>query len=642
MFANRIDTGIEKHSGFIGIDIDDVEDPAVMKSMLCCDEYVVAAFTSISGRGLCVVFNIHPPKHREAFQGISEYLYQRYQVICDPTSINVSRPRFVSYDPDIYTTANYKKFVQYPKEKPPKKIEKVIYASNDFEHILNEIHSKRINLCENYHDWLRIGFAIGHKFGESGRQYFHCVSQYSSKYNPTSTDKQYTACLKHYSSTEATIATFYYYVKNAGIQIYSERTKAIAYTAAHGKKGGLSEEQVCSNLEKFEDITGAEDLVHQVYTGNIEINEDSIISELEMFLRQGYSLRRNEITRFIENKNKQIEQKDFNTIFIAAKKVMEKISYELVDRLINSDFVPNYNPFLDFINENKEINTTGNIEKIFRSINSKDPEYVLHFGRKWLVGMIASIHGQHSPLMLVLTGEKQNTGKTEWFRRLLPSELGKYYAESKLDEGKDGEILMTQKLLVVDDEMGGKSKKESKRLKELTSKQVFTLREPYGRNNVDLVRIATLGGTSNDNELLNDPTGNRRIVPVETYRIDHELYNSVNKVELFMEAYWLWKSDFKWKLGSDDISYLNVDKISFEVSNFEKELIQKYFTPSEEFEQMTSSEILIYLESKTRQRITVEKIGKELKALGFVQKKLDSGTRRVYCLKKNIEEALPF
>ena len=92
----------------------------------------------------------------------------------------------------------------------------------------------------------------------------------------------------------------------------------------------------------------------------------------------------------------------------------------------------------------------------------------------------------------------------------------------------------------------------------------------------------------------------------------------------------------------NDISYLNVDKISFEVSNFEKELIQKYFTPSEEFEQMTSSEILIYLESKTRQRITVEKIGKELKALGFVQKKLDSGTRRVYCLKKNIEEALPF
>ena len=57
---------------------------------------------------------------------------------------------------------------------------------------------------------------------------------------------------------------------------------------------------------------------------------------------------------------------------------------------------------------------------------------------------------------------------------MLPKELRSYYAESKLDAGKDDEILMTQKLLIMDDEMGGKSKKEVKRLKELTSKQTYS------------------------------------------------------------------------------------------------------------------------------------------------------------------------
>ncbi len=102
--------------------------------------------------------------------------------------------------------------------------------------------------------------------------------------------------------------------------------------------------------------------------------------------------------------------------------------------------------------------------------------------------------------MLVLCGPRQGTGKTEFFRRILPPELIRYYAESKLDAGKDDEILMTQKLLIMDDEMGGKNKKEDKRLKELISKQTFSLREPYGRHNVELNRISVLCGTTNDEE----------------------------------------------------------------------------------------------------------------------------------------------
>ena len=149
---------------------------------------------------------------------------------------------------------------------------------------------------------------------------------------------------------------------------------------------------------------------------------------------------------------------------------------------MGSDFVESYNPVKDFFLKNSHITESGIIEEYTACINSDvgiGTSYKYTFFKKWLVGLVASIHGEHSSLLMALTGS-QNCGKTQFFRRLLPDELKPFYAESKLDNGKDDEILMTQKILIMDDELGGKSKMEAKKLKELTSKQYFTLREPYG------------------------------------------------------------------------------------------------------------------------------------------------------------------
>jgi predicted P-loop ATPase len=681
-FSERTDEAIIKHSGYISIDIDDVKDTDDFKRKLEGDPYIAAMFVSISGRGLCLLFRINPDKHREAFQGIGEYLFTQYNIICDPTSINVSRARFVSYDPYLYSNSKAIKFTQYPKNKPPKKIEKVIFDKGDFGNVLNQIIEKRLNLTEDYHDWIRIGFAISHKFGEQGREYFHILSQYSSKYDSRVCDKQYDVILKRRGHVrEATIATFYYYIKNAGIQIYSDRTRTIAYSAAQGKKSGLKVQQIAENLNKFEGITDAEDIINQVIENDIELNEDSLIVQLELWLRQNYNLQRNEITRYIESNGNMVIQSDFNSIFIKAKKMFDKVTYEMIDRLINSDFVPSYNPFLQFfadiaLNAQKhpKIDLKNGVHlqplvvvelikehfplitQLFNTIHTKDSNYCLYFGAKWLVGTISAIHGRHSPLMFVLSGAEQNTGKTEWFRRLLPKELHEenrtypdYYAESKLDAGKDDEILMTQKLLIMDDEMGGKSKKEDKRLKELTSKQTFSLREPYGRNNVDLQRISVLCGTTNENEILSDPTGNRRIIPIYVHSIDQETYNKIDKTALWTEVYELYQCGLRWRLDRVDIEYLGQDKAFFEVSVSESELLSKYFEPGGDV-QMTATDVKVYIENKTNQRLSLDRIGKELKRLKFEQKHIklsNGGTKRVYLVKELIivpninKEAVP-
>jgi len=266
------------------------------------------------------------------------------------------------------------------------------------------------------------------------------------------------------------------------------------------------------------------------------------------------------------------------------------------------------------------------------------------FIRKWLISIIAAYNGVPVRLVLSLVGG-QNTGKTEWFRRLLPNGLRKYYAESKLDAGKDDDMLMCQKLIVMDDEMGGKSKQDEKRFKELTSKSVFSLRAPYGRNNEDFKRLAVLCGTSNDPEIINDPTGNTRILPVDVLSIDHELYNSIDKDELFMEAYRAYESGEDWQLNKDELVDLNKVGEDFESIAYERELILQFFThptPGTEPEWMTATQIKDYLETQTKQKInSMRKLGIELiKIFGKSQSRsIDSNILKRYATKKIITQS---
>lgn len=221
----------------------------------------------------------------------------------------------------------------------------------------------------------------------------------------------------------------------------------------------------------------------------------------------------------------------------------------------------------------------------------------------------------------MLTG-KQGTQKTNFFRNLLPKELSSYYAESKLDAGKDDEILMTQKLLIVDDEFGGKSKQEAKKLKDLSSKQYFSIRRPYGRFPEDIQRIAVLGGTSNDDEVLNDPTGNRRIIPLKVDNIDFDKYAKVDKKKLFIELYNEWSENKEgWMLTPNEVEWLNKSTLKHEQETEEYQLIQKHYELDNSYSFIiTSTDVKVSLEEKTRQKLSLYKIGQNMKKAGYTKK----------------------
>lgn len=651
VFSKRADTGLLEHSGFIALDYDSLEDPENIKIILSQDKYTYACFLSTSGTGLCALYRIQPQKHREAFLGLAEYMLENYGLIVDPQSVSVSKPFCVTFDPNIYISDKITPvFTRYPKEKKVEKITNFAFAQDDFDKILKELIVRRINICEAYDQWLKIGFAFVDKFGENGRQYYHMVSQMSEKYNEKRTDKQYDYCLKGKNLKVATISTFYYYCKEQGIQITSERTSKIRKATLNSKAAGLNKEQIIKNLEKFEGITGADELISQIFDGVAQMGDgESLVEQLELFVSANYTLERNIIKRFIEREGVQLEQRDLNSMYISALKTLPTLHYQLFERLIMSDFIKNYNPLHRFLEalpvvEVKNIEgefISPNIDKLASSIINDIQPYTQYFFRKWLVSSISAAYGEHSPLMFVLSGETQGKGKTEFFRRLLPNKIRDYYAESKLDAGKDDEILMTQKWFIMDDEMSGKSKRESQRLKELTSKQWFSLREPYGRINVDLMRLAILCATSNSKQLLHDDTGNRRIIPVPVDDINKEIYNSVDKELLFAEAYQLWRQGFEWRVLGEDIEYLRLYESDFEAIVGERELMLKYFSKERPNEVMSTTEIKVDLERLTNQRLSLDMLGKQISKLKYTKKsvKVDGESSKKWCVRKINREA---
>lgn len=630
-------TGLSAHSGFISMDLDNLgQELEGIRQLLSHDPYVYACFTSVSGTGLCALFKIDPDKHKEAFDGIADYLIKQYQIIIDPSGKDVSRPRYVSFDPEMYHNAGSVTFKKYLPKPKPKKIQATIFVQDEFDNVIRQMVEQGISCVEDYRDWRDIGFGLADQFGEAGRPYFHSLSSCSQKYEPSMCDRQYTHCLRGNGKAGAkiTIATIYWHAKQAGIQINSERTRKIISATASMKHAGMDAKVIAMNLAEREGITDADEIIKQAFAGNVK-DDTSIVDAVRIYLRNNHKLRRNVITRKLENSGKILDELDLNTMYLNALIIYPKLTFELFCKVLFSDNTEQYNPIHDFFTQNEDRSPEGVIDAFFDCFETEND--IHYFGKKWLVSLIASAYGQHSPLMLILAGDRQGTGKTEAFRRLLPDQLKNYYAEISTGmKDTDFNIMLTQKWIVMDDECGGKSKKDALHLKSMLSKQEFTLREPYGKMNIDIKRLAVLGGTTNDLEVLNDTTGNRRLLPIEVNWINFDAYNAVDKTDLIMEAYHLYKSGFDWEVSGPDIKRLADKTDKFQEVSLENEMIQRFFEPAEDT-YMTTSDIKNRLETLTVQRFSLKRIGMELKRLNFIRVK-KSGVY-VYMLREKFQAA---
>lgn len=652
VFKERDQDRLIEHSGFLCVDIDAFSD----RTALLQDPYTYALFNSTSGNGIAIIVKINSDKHKESYRWLEHYYFSTFGISVDPAPKNVASLRYVSYDPDIYI--NTRSLQARTKSDKPRKIQSlpIIIPQDMVGDMVRQVVHSRIDLAPDYESYLRLGFALASGFGESGRDYFHAICSVSEKYHSQQADKQYSRCLDGAGKSGVSVGTFYWLLSQAGIKMPKVHTEAIQVVAMAKKSNRTIEGAVMQLVEtKGMEPEQARQIAEQVFERNdidlakVAKDPDQLIQSFVEWIRMNHPARKNKITGMIEDSGKEIKKEQINTIYLRARMYFntKEITRDLTEAILFSDMIEEYDPLIEYIDQNRHRNSTGNIDALIRSIKT-DTHNADMFIRKWLVGMVAAALDKEAVRTVLAFVGVQRTGKTEFFRRLLPKKLQKYYAESKLDSGKDDEILMCQKLIVMDDEMGGKSKQDERRFKELTSKKVFSLRAPYGRYNEDFMRQAILCGTANDRNVINDSTGNTRILPVNILSIDHEAYNSIDKDELFMELVRVYEGGYDWQLSKSENDELGEVSGEFEAIPYERELISQFFRSGHAgggyVEWLTSTEIKDYIERSSVQRISNKlKFGQELRNVLGESKIISKGgvNGRYYCVIRTVEPKKP-
>ena len=647
LFSGRKDADLTEHSGLLVIDIDDKDQNlsiSEIRERLKEIPEVFAIHSSLGGLGLAVYFRISKAKHFESFEAITKMLVNDYGVVPDMSCGNIGRLRFVSYDPECHLNygASVWSYLE-PKEKRVSTGEQehshIIFSDNDITYILSQIKERQLNIAPDYYSWLRIGFGLADKLGDGGREAFLLISSYYSGKQKTNPNKQYDRCLKA-GKSGVSIKSFFYYAKLAGCNLTSERTKKITtigklrrkQEASGGSGAPISgRKDAVQYLLEFEGISGSDvdSVLEQVWAAPLKemVSEEGVLYEIEMFLKSNYKFRLNEITSIVEVDSEPMNDYIFNSIYLKCSRIIEKSTKDKIFDLIHSDFTPKYNPITEWFEKNKHIRTTGNVKRLAECIQSdlklKDADFVSYYLEKWLLSLIASAHGTFSIICLVLTGQVQGTGKTNFFRELFPEPLRWLFATNKLD-GKEADIgqLMCSKWLILDDEFGGKSKQDEKRFKELIGKDVFSIRKPYGRYFEDMKRLAVLCGTTNEEQIINDLTGNRRIIPIQVNYVDEAKFAEIDKTELFIELYWKFRESPKsFFLLKADIERLNEVCYGANQVAPEMELPLKFFEKSSSYAPgatfVSASEIRSVIEQRTGIRLSQQKLSISLKNLGF-------------------------
>lgn len=142
----------------------------------------------------------------------------RVGVNLDESCKDYTRLRFFSYDPSAYFNPDAKVF-RIPRKAKVKRSEiSAENRGNDYEKVLaviSVIESNGIDITSSYDDWYKIAGSLYNAFGENGRDLFHRVSKFHSKYNVKKTDSKFDGCMK---MGRLTLSSFFHIATSHGIR----------------------------------------------------------------------------------------------------------------------------------------------------------------------------------------------------------------------------------------------------------------------------------------------------------------------------------------------------------------------------------------------------------------------------------------
>jgi hypothetical protein len=210
--------------------------------------------------------------------------------------------------------------------------------------------------------------------------------------------------------------------------------------------------------------------------------------------------------------------------------------------------------------------------------------------RKWMIQAVAaafSPDGIAAQGILTFVGP-QNIGKTTWFQKLAPAALDSILTGHTLDmKSKDSIFIALSYWIVELGELDATfSKSEVSALKSFVTQPMDMLRRPYAATESHFSRRTVFGGTVNEVQYLNDPTGNRRFWSIEVDGFD--LNHGIDMQQVWAEVKTLWVGGEQWALNMQEMGELNEHNEEFTVSDPIEERLSAGFTWSE-FAPLTGS-----------------------------------------------------
>lgn len=337
-----------------------------------------------------------------------------------------------------------------------------------------------------------------------------------------------------------------------------------------------------------------------------------------------------------------------NSLWCAMQHHGMAVNLNELHTLLGSDFVKEYHPLKEYLDGlppwDGETDYIGRLAAMVhvkesphsplqqdksreRNDLSETPVRFADILKRWMVSMIAAALNETvvNQVILTLIG-RQGSYKTSFMQHILPPVLSEYYTTKSNSSRmtKDDLFTMTENLVINLEEIDTMPPSELNQLKAMVTQRYVDERRAYGRNKVHLPHVASFVATGNNLQFLTDDTGNRRWLPFEVEDIDSPWEADIPYEGIYSQTYALYQDiNFRYWFTDKEIQQLRGHVQQFEVPRPEYELILTYYRKPVGLERgvYTTSSQIIGRFGNTSLRLSLQKVGRAMRELGFRQVK---------------------
>lgn len=364
------------------------------------------------------------------------------------------------------------------------------------------------------------------------------------------------------------------------------------------------------------------------------------------FLKNKYRIVRDTLTGNVTVNGKVLDEQILSTLIMDALLEGHVANKELISIFIKSGYVIVENRFQNFTKKYEHLYPSDMIKRLSQSLIVESippgyPNFVEDGLRLWLVKLVAQLEEPTANEIALFLVGGQGIGKSYFFSHVLPPELSDLYAEISFSSSREFKLATTRYIIIADDELKSRIT-EIDFVKSILSNPYVNVRKLYDVLDFNYRKIASFAGTSNDPQLLNDPSGNRRFLILMLKGVDREMYASVDKVALLMEAYRLYKSGFELEPSKEFLKALEINSKQFEVLNVAEELLINHFPaadpendPADIWFWWPCNHLVAKLNSLSNVKVKEYHVGVALKKMKYPAKymQINNSKLRVYAIK---------